>query len=283
VLFLVVLFLIKNGFLSKNSISSLWNKDTGLIYDTTTIGELVYKDTDGDTIPDWEENLWGTDPTKKETTPGIPDTTVISKLKASQEPNLENEKNLTETDKFSRELFSAIASLTQTGTLDQATADKIGASLSEKIQNPAQKKVYTLADIKVIQDDSLSAVKKYNDTLDNIIEKKYPIKGNVVEILARFLVDENNVDPSVLAELGPIIEQRNKIISAILSTEVPKSLSFLHLGLINALEKYSESLSAIKLFDTDPIIALGGISQLEENINLMDIAIEKLKQGIQKN
>ncbi len=283
-----MLFLIKTGFFSKNPLTTIWNNEEGLTYDNTTVGELVYRDTDGDGIPDWEENLWGTDPTKKETTPGIPDGTAINKLKISQELNLDEEttlvsdENLTETDKFSRELFSTIASLSQTGTLDEEAAEKITSSLAEKIQNPAQKKIYTLSGIKIIQDDGVMAIKKYNDTLDNIIDKKYPIKGNVVEILQRFIIDENNVDVGVLAELDPIIEQRNKITEAIVQTEVPQSLSLLHLDFINALQKYSEGLSDIRLFDTDPIIALGGISQFEENITVIGTVVSELKEAIEK-
>lgn len=280
--------MIKTGFFSKNPLTAIWNNEESLTYDTTTIGELVYKDTDGDGIPDWEENLWGTDPTNKETTPGIPDGTAINKLKISQELSLEGEnatvsdENLTETDKFSRELFSTIASLSQTGTVSEEAAEKISSSLAEKIQSSIQKKIYTLSEINTTSDNSVAAVKKYNDSLDYIIEKKYPIKGNVVDILQRFIVDENNVDASVLAELEPIIEQRNKITEAIVQTEVPQSLSLLHLDLINALQKYSETLKALTLFESDPIVTLGAISQFEETISLMESAVNKLKKAIEE-
>lgn len=280
-LFLVVLFLIKIGFFSKNPISSLFNKEGALTYNTTTIGELVYKDTDGDTIPDWEEGLWGTDPTKKETTPGTPDTTIINKLKASQEPNLEDEQNLTETDKFSRELFSTITSLNQTGTLDQAVVDKMSDSLADQIKNPAQKKIYILADIKVISDESITAIKTYNNALDTI-HSKYPVKENVMEVLQKFIIDENNVDVGALEGLTPIIKQTQGVIDGMLKVNVPKSLAYLHLNYINELQKFSENLNAIQLFDTDPIVALGGISSFEENIILIESAVNKLSEAIQK-
>lgn len=97
----------------KNTLTFIQEKQkNGLVYQSTTIGELVNKDTDGDGIPDWEEKLWGTDPTKKETTPGIPDGLAIQKLKAAQginETTSSGPENLTHTDEFSRELFSTIA------------------------------------------------------------------------------------------------------------------------------------------------------------------------------
>jgi hypothetical protein len=282
--FLVVLFFIKNGLPFKNKSSGLEvDQKNLLLYGDSTVADLINKDTDQDGVLDWEEPLWGLDPTKKETIPGVPDITTVNKLKAEEGMDENNNtENLTETDKFARELFSTIATLNQNGVMDQTTVDKISASLAEKIQNPVQKKVYTLADLKIIQNDSVAAVKKYNDSLDYIIEKKYPIKGNVIDILQRFLIDENNVDASVLVELDPIIEQRNKIIDAIVKTNVPESLSLLHLDFINTLQKLSENLSAIKLFETDPIVALGGISQFEENITLLESVVDKLKNAIQK-
>ena len=103
------------------------------------IGDLVNKDTDRDGILDWEEPLWGLDPTKTETTPGVPDSSVIKKLKVEQgfssnttEGGQDYTENLTETDKFSRELFSTIASLNQNGVMDRTTIDKISSSLNEK-------------------------------------------------------------------------------------------------------------------------------------------------------
>ena len=104
----------------------------------------------------------GLDPTKKENVPGVPDSVTIEKLKAAQEKNNttnngainQSTENLTETDKFSRELFSTIAALSQNGAMDQATIDKISSSLAEHIQNSAPRKVFTLSDIKIIKDDS---------------------------------------------------------------------------------------------------------------------------------
>jgi len=266
-------------------------KSGELAYSNTTIGDLISKDTDGDSVPDWEEKLWGTDPTKKETTLGIPDSETINRLKVAQEENnpttgvtgknLASEK-LTQTDQFSRELFATIATLNQNGQMDQATIDKLSSSLAEHIKNSAPRKVYKLSDLKAVKDDSVQSVKDYNDTLNNIIDKKYPIKNSVTEVLQKFIINENNVDESVLPELDPIIKQKNKIIADMAKMSVPQSLSLLHLGLLNALQRLSENINDIKLYDTDVIVALGGISQYESNTTALGLATNNLKNAIQQ-
>ena len=283
-LFLVALFLLKNKTIFQNTISFIQGKqENGLAYNSnTTIGDLVNRDTDGDGIPDWEESLWGTDPTKKETTPGIPDNVAIEKLKSqtgqSQQgkPLLKQEpENLTQTDKFSREFFSTVATLSQGGEMDQATVDKLSSSLAEKIQNSTPRKIYTPTNIKIINDESTKATQKYSDTLSSIYPQN-PAKYTVIDVLQKFTLDENNVDVSVLVELDSIIEQIKKIINAMVKMNVPQSLSTLHLTVINALERLVENISDIKLYDTDVIVSLSAISQYEKNTTLLESAVSDL-------
>ncbi|MFA5932115.1 MAG: hypothetical protein WC793_01930 [Candidatus Paceibacterota bacterium] len=266
----------------KNSINSVFkNQESGLAY-TTTLKELVYKDEDGDGVPDWEEGLYGLDPTKKETTPGTPDSVAINKLKAKENDanqanaeNIQNEENLTQTDKFSRELFSSTAALNQNGIMDQNTADQLSNSLASKIQNTPIRKIFLLSDIKVINDNSIKAVKSYNDTLNNI-QQKYPNKGTVLDVLQKFVIDENNVDSSVLVELDPIIKQTQGTINEMAKMNVPQFLASTHLDILNALERLSENTSDIRLYDSDVIVALSGISQYQNNATLLESAVKKL-------
>jgi len=266
---IILLFFIQNKSSFKNQ------QQSGLTYNSNElVGNLVNKDTDGDGIPDWEESLWGTDPTKKETTPGILDSVAIQKMKleknTSGELNLDNQndQNLTQTDKFSRELFSTVATLNQTGAVDQNTIDKLSDSLNNQIQNSTPRKVYALSDLHVIAKQDLATVKKYNTDIINIY-KKYPIKGKAFDILKKFTGDGNNVDSSALTELDPIINQTNKILFAMTKTDVPEEFSTAHLNVVNGLERVVENLNDIKLYDTDPLVSLKGISQYEKNSVLL--------------
>jgi len=287
VLFLVVLFLLKNTSILKNTVNFVRGGGEGLTYNTVAIGDLVNKDTDKDGILDWEEPLWGLDPTKIETTPGVPDSSVIKKLRAEQgfeisttEGIVENySENLTETEKFSREFFSTAAALSQSGVTDQETMDQIGVALAEKIQNSSPRKIFQLLDIKAINNNSAQTIETYASSLNNAYVKN-PIKGNVVDILEKFIIDENNVDGSVLEELDPIIKQTQNLINEVLKINVPESLTLQHLDFLNAMERVVENISNIRLYNSDVVLALGGISQYDKNTILLESALKNLSDAI---
>ncbi|MFZ3011603.1 MAG: hypothetical protein WA060_01215 [Minisyncoccia bacterium] len=271
----------------QNTVDFVKGGQDGLTYDTVAIGDLVNKDTDGDGILDWEEPLWGLDPTTKETTPGAPDSSVIKKLKAEQgfDTNITTEdspdytENLTETEKFSRELFSTVATLNQQGNVDEKTVDSITTSLSEKMQNILPRKVFTQADIKILDENQYATIRTYNDELNSAYAKN-PIKGSVIEVLGKFVIDENNVDTSVLKDLDPIIKQTRSLIDEILKIGVPKSLVPLHLSFINGMERIAENIEDIKMYDTDAIVSLIGISQYEKNSVSLEETIKNLSEEV---
>ena len=262
-------------------------QEIGLTYGNEIIVDLINKDSDGDGVPDWEENLWGTDPTKKISNQGgVEDGVYINKIKAKVENNSASvttkptsEENLTQTDKFSRELFSTIAALNQNGSIDQATIDKLSSSLSEQIKNAPARKIYGASEIKIINEDSKEAAKNYNDKIEALY-KKYQIKGSALGVLKESIVDENNINVNVLSKLDPIIKQTSMIINGTAKMEVPRELALLHLDLINVLQRLTENLSDIKLFDSDVIVALSAMSQYQKNTDLLQTATSKLTQAI---
>ena len=282
-LFLLAIFWIKNGVPWSNTES--YKGAEGLSYESAVVEDLLQRDTDGDGVLDWEESLLGLDPTKTETAPGTPDITVANKLRTEKyegggpgETEGETEENLTKTDRFSRELFSTVTALEQSGSLDEATAEKMVNSLVENIQNSPQRKIYTLADLKV---DNKITTQQYNNTL-NEIYKKYPIEDSVLGILEKFLIDQNNVDIGVLAELDPIIGQNKKIVAALVQASVPQYLATLHLNVVNTLQGLTENLEDIKLYESDAIVALGGISKYQENALKLEASLNNLAVAVAK-
>ena len=246
-------------------------------------------DTDLDSLPDWEEALWGMDLNKKDTDgDGVDDGAEVAKLKkepgseGGNEPREGSTGKLTETDKFSREFFSTIAALSQSGVLDQAAIEQIGVALAERIESSPQRKVFSLSDIKVSANDNTQSIKKYKGSLENL-QKKYPVKLRVTDVFQEFIIDEdNNVDADVLSKLDTIIVPIKSITTDLLKIEVPRSLAPLHLDFVNVLQGLSENLSDIQLYNTDVILSLSGISQYNKNITALESANSSLENAFNK-
>lgn len=282
VLFVFVLFISKNTTLFKNE-----SRSDGLVYNgNEKIEDLINRDTDLDGVSDWQEGIYGTDPTKKDTNDdGIPDNIEIARMSGQTLTNGElnlnigGEEDKTQTGLLSRELFSTLATLNQAGQVDQDTIDKLSASLADKIQTSSSRKTFVMAELKITKTDTLQDVKNYNDSL-NKIYTKYPIKYTVLDTLDKFIIDEDNVDENALLELDPIIKQTNNIINETAKMNVPPSLASLHLNVLNAMQKVSENISDIKLYNTDIVIAMSAISGYSENATTLEQAVANLENMV---
>ncbi len=281
---LAVLLFAKKEIIFKNQTG-----ENGLVYNgTETLEDLVNTDTDGDTVPDWEEGLYGTDPLKKETASGIPDKSYIDgkRKQTAVDGELtltsENPENLTQTDKLSRELFGSIAALNQAGEINENTVDTVSNAVLEKIQNPEQRKIFSLSQLKITENNSAQAVAKYSAELDKIYNGS-TIKYTVPDVLQKFVIDENTVDETALKDLGPLITQTNKIIEQMIKLETPRRIVELHLNVINGLEKLSENMSDMTLYDSDIITAISGLSQYKSNVDKVQEYATILAQAIYEN
>jgi len=263
------------------------NENQGLVYSNALIGDLVNMDTDGDGVLDWEESLWGTDPTKRNTNDdGTSDFVEIEKLKAAQgisEPTWseQNNENLTETDKFSREFFSTVVALNQAGVIDAATVDKLGSTLADEVSNSVPRKVFAIKDFKTSGDDK-NSIQIYGNALASIFNK-HAININAGDILEEAITEDGEIDVEVLNKLDPIIKNFNGIINEMSKINVPPYFLSVHLQTINGLEKIAENLADIKLIDKDPLAAMSAMSQYPKNNEELQSYIDTLNQkGVEK-
>jgi hypothetical protein len=284
IVFLAVIFFLKNQSNYKNQAS----QDAVLAYGNLAVKDLVEKDTDLDGIQDWEEGLWGTDPTKKDTNDdGTPDNVEIARMKTERQLAGEDgqinlspeEENLTQTDKFSRELFTTVAALNQTGQVDQNTVDTLTTSLVEKIKNPEIRKTFIISDILTTEDNSLAAFQQYNTAVNNLYTQN-PINGNALDILQEFVGDGENININALTKLDPILNQTKSFIDGMLKIKVPSSIAPLHLDITNSLQRLVENLTDLQLFESDPVIAMSAMSKYEENTALLEASAKKMSDVI---
>jgi hypothetical protein len=223
-------------------------------------------DSDGDGLPDWKENLYGTDPHKADTDgDGTSDLDEIladrDPLKANtapkgQEPNdkidtttVEQNKavvaeyeKLNDTEKFSRDLISnIIASQPANGPM---STDTINSLVSQSISELPQK-TYTgstvLSDLTLQPTDSTNLIKNmtaYRNSYYSVTQKLAAFLGTDIGIMSAYN-SENNA--STKSNAIKIINKYQDVVNNLIKIPVPVAIGYYdvsyHLTMINDLEK----------------------------------------------
>ncbi|MSU55555.1 MAG: hypothetical protein EXS46_03410 [Candidatus Taylorbacteria bacterium] len=259
---------------------------------STAESAILSKDSDSDSLKDWEEGLWKTDPLNADTdgdgtedgaeikngrdplTKGPNDKldtdTVTNKI------NSETDNDLTETDKFSRELFVKIIAAKNSGT--PPTEKELEAFLSSTVQTQLKNqkiKHYTEGDFQVETSESKEKIKQYGNALATILTEKTP-EPLEYEIAIVDRATQKN-DPSELKKLDPLIAQYQKIESELFKMTVPKSAVQQHILFTERVSGMIYSITGLKYILSDPIKALPGVSSYAENAESFLITAHQFK------
>ena len=265
-------------------------KDTALKVENQSITDLMGKDTDGDGIPDWEENLWGTDPNKKITFNNTPDATYIENKK--KELNIEqgasaDEQNLTETEKFAREFFASYSAMKSSGQVDSNTINNFSSSLGQNIVNPSLIDRYKATDVKISTTDDLASKQKYYQDIQKLF-KSYQSTGlgDELDIISQGLATNStngttdNTDKySKLLTIGNAYQDFAK---KVMGMGVPQSLSEYHLRIANSSNNTGISVSNMTKITNDPIVGLSGLSQYQKYSDNLVKAVSDLEANLLK-
>jgi len=235
--------------------------------------EKFYKDSDNDGLKDWEEDLWGTDPNNPDTNAdgiqdgeeirmginpigtGIDDKLATDTLQKKVNPTIE--ADLTETDKFSRELFAKYLAGKRDGTYSAGT--DYDDFFSGTLVNYAESglKIYTENDFKRVSEteDSMHA---YGNTLGKIIaEKEKQFPGNELVILDEAI--EKN-DEKILEGLDFPINRYKAIVTEMVKMNVPSGLLPIHTRMVNLLNIMITGIEKMKYVITDPVKTMADLT-----------------------
>jgi hypothetical protein len=144
----------KGVFQSKNKMVSVAGGDR-------TIGDIVSLDSNGNGIPDWEEKLWGLDPkgNGSENKKIIDDKKASANIDVTASPATE----LTETQKFSRELLTTVSALRVNGSLTPEVIGTLEQSLDIDLQNrKTNTPTYSADSFKTITNETPATYQKYH-------------------------------------------------------------------------------------------------------------------------
>lgn len=258
--------------------------------------EKLYKDSDNDGLKDWEEQLWKTDPNNPDTNgDGIKDgeevrmginpigtglddklatDTVQSKINSSIE------SDLSETDKFSRELFAKYLATKRDG--QNINIDDYNQFLINAISNTSEatSTIYQESNLRKV-DETKASIRNYGNTLGKLFaDKAKEFPGNELMIFDE-AIDKN--DEKILNALESPINRYKSIRDEMLLMPIPASLVSIHLRMVNLTSLMIAGIENMKYIFSDPIKSTGGLSLYPNSIGMFVATMGELSDYFTKN
>lgn len=252
--------------------------------DSARLGLSDYNlDTDKDGLMDWEEVLWGTNPKDSDTDKdGMRDGEEVAKKRNPAVKGAGNiaadsasSTNLTQTDKFGRELFAKYLELRQLGlSTDADSKERLIAAMLQSGNLVETPKIYKPTDLIISPTNTPAAIRNYGNVLSGVIINN-SIKSRNENIIMRDYVQQN--DDTKLAELTPILNSYRKIAKGLISTSVPSDLKDLHLNILNSVSELIFIIESYQKIEADPVIALQGVGMYQETADKFRDALSSIR------
>lgn len=290
-------------------ISSQEAKTTELV--SLALKESSEKDDDNDSLLNWEEVLWGTDPKKADSdsdgtkdgeevalgrnpvVAGPKDELADSRVGTAAAINgtKSNKQTLTaedktETARVSQELFANYISAKQTGAAIDANvqAQIIKQTFSNESFGTTYKK-YTRGDVKVkaVSADIEDDLKKYGNDLGAAFYAGQIAGTSIeseIEIVHKALTTDK---PADLKKLDPIIASHKRILTALTNVSVPSTMISTHLEILNSLSRIVANSEGLKMIFTDPLIGVTAVSHYYKDLQSFQNILSQLVSEFDEN
>lgn len=299
-LLLAILIVSISLILTFNKESFYQSKDNVSVLDDSKFKEFKQIDTDGDGLPDWQENLYGTDPKKADTDgDGTKDedemkldrdplkantatspqelNDKISQQIIDQNKKAEEEFNsLNDTQKIARSFLSEYIATQKVGEkMTQEELDRIVNQMISRVVVEDVADKYEEGDIVISTNtDIKNAIEKYVGKVMPIISDK--IAPATIEGLNLMNSLEQSNWVIKIQDLNKLIDTINESVEKMISTPVPGILKQEHLLLVNDIYKISTYLDSFKKINEDPIKSMLGLQGYVELIDEIGYIIESI-------
>ncbi|MDQ5883296.1 MAG: hypothetical protein QG654_209 [Patescibacteria group bacterium] len=241
--------------------------------------DFFSQDTDSDGLYDWEEALWSTNPSLKDTDgDGIDDKKFVEnkRKEIDVDETYESDPN-NETEVFAKQFFTTASVLNQSGSFNQETVNQFSQGVGQSISNFTLKDKYTLSDLKL---SAVSADTYYGNfkTLYNSLPNK-----EIKELENIALLIQNPEDQVALDNVAKINLMYSKLEDGLLSMDVPYNVSGGHLFLLNNINKISQVILESRNIDYDPLKVTTYLSKYDEYSNNIESALGTLASYFSQN
>lgn len=242
-----------------------------------TFGELIAYDKNNNNIPDWEERLYGLDPTVA-STDGRSNKDIVLERRAQQVAS----GTPLDTANLATSLPYAIAStasILATGgaAVDQQTLARVVVPMLESSIDEVSKKAYTSSDLRIVPTTN-AAVAQYTQKIQDIT-KSVQFSENEISLILVALQDN---DYSNLGKLTNNAKSYTALGQKLVAVSVPVVFARPHLELVNALTVLAHTLEVAAKTNTDDIRGGTALAEYSNQTAILDLAMENLAQTVEE-
>jgi len=216
------------------------------------VKDLVEKDSNANGIADWEESLWGFDPTKngpenKEA--------ILAKKKELAKTNgtsSNQSENLTDNEIISRQFFALIMSLQESGNLNEDTMAEAAKTVGDKVNPTPLKDAYTISNQTIKNSNKKEDMVLFAKKVKPLIEK-YPDLGKELGYISTGV---ENKDATALKMAVGVANSYRSFSKEFIKIPVPSSIASIVLNMANNYEKVAQSIEGLAKISEDPLLAM---------------------------
>lgn len=268
-------FLIKEAFsFAKNLINK--NKDKNGQVEVTTVADIIQEDSNNNGIPDWEEYIWGLDPTKN----GPENKAfILAKKKTmieSGEITPEKENNIiSDNEIMTRQLLATIISLSGSDQINDENINSISETIGQQIiaEEPPDK--YNQNNIKIVADTEDSIADYAADMIIWYSIYEQNDLGSEMVLISQGIANQDAIPLITAKSMADVYRGLSEFM---LLSEVPSTLYQHHLNLINNYEKLAQAIEGLSNSIIDPLTGLKSIilyNKINEEIEATMNSLQK--------
>lgn len=215
------------------------------------IKDIVQKDSNNNGIADWEEYLWGLDPTKNGDT--NKEFITAKKKTLAENSGITGNSSTTENDALAQDFLSIIISLKQSGTLNDDSINLIAQSVGDKVTATDIPDIYT-KDMLTIKEDSVNNSIAYYNQFKSL-SNKYANR-NIGDELIFISEGMKNGDTTAMESTKTVAIAYKEFGDDLMKIPVPASIANRHLSLANNYEKTGQSVAGLSEIFANRILGM---------------------------
>ncbi|MCE9517914.1 hypothetical protein K8Q96_02855 [Candidatus Nomurabacteria bacterium] len=242
---------------------------------TVLVKDLVAKDSNNNSIPDWEESLWGLDPTID----GQENKEFIENKKKAL-AGKDSGVSVSESEQMSREFFALVTSLQQSGNLTEENMQQISDAVASQAVAVPIADIYT-KDMQEIVLTSPTSIKKYHESFKKLTLKY--ANSDIGEELTFIYQGIQNNDQQALYAAGTVAKSYRDFGQELIKIPVPTSLQVTVLSLANNYEKSAQTIEDMENVLIDQLIGMRAIVNYKKYNDALITDLETMRTFFIRN